>query len=94
MFPASAKPDIAPDSVGRSDQTRYRIPWEGLLLFTNTCVLTNDESNVFCFTCLQTSSFIFTQPFLFPSYWIIGQLCILRQTLTIIFSQENMRYLT
>jgi hypothetical protein len=29
-----------------------------------------------------------------PPYRIIGQLCILRQTLTINFSQENMRYLT
>jgi hypothetical protein len=29
-----------------------------------------------------------------PPYQIIGQLCILRQTLTINFSQENMRYIT
>jgi hypothetical protein len=28
-----------------------------------------------------------------PPYQIIGQLCILRQTLTINFSQENMKYL-
>jgi hypothetical protein len=28
-----------------------------------------------------------------PPYRIIGQICILRQTLTINFSQENMRYL-
>jgi hypothetical protein len=29
-----------------------------------------------------------------PPYRIIGQLCILRQTLTINFSQKNMGYLT
>jgi hypothetical protein len=29
-----------------------------------------------------------------PPYRIIGKLCILKQTLTINFSQENMRYLT
>jgi hypothetical protein len=29
-----------------------------------------------------------------PPYQIIGQMCILRQTLTINFSQENVKYLT
>jgi hypothetical protein len=29
-----------------------------------------------------------------PPYRIIGQICILRQILTINFSQENMRYFT
>jgi hypothetical protein len=29
-----------------------------------------------------------------PPYRIIGQMCILRQTLTINFSQENIKYLT
>jgi hypothetical protein len=29
-----------------------------------------------------------------PPYRIIGQLCSLRETLTINFSQENIRYLT
>jgi hypothetical protein len=31
---------------------------------------------------------------LLPPYRIIGQLCILRQTLIINFSQKNLRYLT
>jgi hypothetical protein len=33
-------------------------------------------------------------PVLLPPYRIIGQLHILRQTLTINFDQENMRYVT
>jgi hypothetical protein len=38
---------------------------------------------------LHADSFI-----VLPPYRIIGQMCILRQTLTINFSQKNIRYLT